>query len=101
MPELLVAPICAGSADWQRASNVRQVRLTSRQMRILDFIRAFQRAHGKTPTYREIGVAVFLARASVAYQVHRLQQLGMLDKPGRQPRAIRLTGLPVSLDTGQ
>jgi len=63
--------------------------LTSRQRRILDFIRETVERHGYPPTVREIGEAVGLVSpSSVAYQMGVLQKKGYLRKDPNRPRAV-------------
>jgi repressor LexA len=53
--------------------------LTATQTRIVKYIAAFARQNGFPPTVREIGAAVGLASSStVAYQLKRLEKLGVL-----------------------
>lgn len=94
MPRFLAAPV-SNHAEWPHAVFVTPVRLSAIQIRILNFIRDQQNSRGSTPTYREIGERMHLAATSVSYQIQRLAQLGVLVKPSRMPRAIRLTGVPV------
>jgi repressor LexA len=63
--------------------------LTSRQRRILDFIRETVERRGYPPTVREIGEAVGLVSpSSVAYQMGVLQKKGYLRKDPNRPRAV-------------
>jgi repressor LexA len=67
--------------------------LTSRQSRILDFLREHVTAHGYPPTMREIADAVGLASpSSVQHQLARLAELGFIQRVPGNPRAIILTG---------
>jgi repressor LexA len=63
--------------------------LTTRQRRILDFIRETVDQRGYPPTVREIGEAVGLVSpSSVAYQMGVLQKKGYLRKDPNRPRAV-------------
>jgi repressor LexA len=63
--------------------------LTSRQRRILDFIREWVDRHGYPPSVREIGEAVGLVSpSSVAYQLKELEKKGYLRRDPNRPRAV-------------
>ena len=63
--------------------------LTTRQRRILDYIRETVQTRGYPPTVREIGEAVGLVSpSSVAYQMGVLQKKGYLRKDANRPRAV-------------
>jgi len=63
--------------------------LTSRQRKILDYIRDTVERRGYPPTVREIGEAVGLVSpSSVAYQMGVLQKKGYLRKDPNRPRAV-------------
>ena len=63
--------------------------LTTRQRRILDYIRETVERRGYPPTVREIGEAVGLVSpSSVAYQMGVLQKKGYLRKDPNRPRAV-------------
>ncbi len=63
--------------------------LTTRQRRILDYIRETVEQRGYPPTVREIGEAVGLVSpSSVAYQMGVLQKKGYLRKDPNRPRAV-------------
>lgn len=63
--------------------------LTTRQRRILDYIRDTVERRGYPPTVREIGEAVGLVSpSSVAYQMGVLQKKGYLRKDPNRPRAV-------------
>jgi repressor LexA len=67
--------------------------LTSRQRRILDFIRTAVRERGYPPTVREIGEAVGLtSSSSVHAQLENLRRKGLLRKDAAKPRAIEVAG---------
>lgn len=58
--------------------------LTDQQRRILTCITNWVAEHGEAPTQRQIGQAVGLSStASVAYQLARLEQLGVIDRRGK------------------
>ncbi|MFF4749121.1 LexA family protein [Streptomyces sp. NPDC002514] len=70
-------------------------RLTDQQERILACIREWVAARGETPSMREIGRKVGLSStASVAYQLDRMEQLGVID---RDPGQGRGTGRGIAL----
>lgn len=84
-----VAPVQQGIADWAAAQWAPM--LTPIQIDIIAFIHGYQRMWGQTPLYREIAQACRLGGDSaVAYQVHRMRKLGVLGKPYRLVRAMRL-----------
>ena len=63
--------------------------LTTRQRKILDYIRDTVERRGYPPTVREIGEAVGLVSpSSVAYQMGVLQKKGYLRKDPNRPRAV-------------
>lgn len=77
--------------------------LTTRQLRILEFIRRTVRERGYPPTVREIGEAVGLtSSSSVHAQLANLERRGLLHKDPSKPRAMaldapRADGVPVPL----
>jgi repressor LexA len=63
--------------------------LTSRQRRILEFIRDWVEQYGYPPSVREIGEAVGLVSpSSVAYQLKELEKKGLLRRDPNRPRAV-------------
>lgn len=67
--------------------------ITTRQQRILDFIRTTVRERGYPPTVREIGEAVGLtSSSSVHAQLENLRRKGHLRKDPAKPRAIEVMG---------
>ncbi|MFD3580922.1 LexA family protein [Streptomyces sp. NPDC058683] len=65
-------------------------RLTDRQRRILAWIRGWVAEHGEAPTQRQIGEAVGLSStASVAYQLTRLEQAGLIGRSRSRGIALR------------
>ncbi|MFI5635055.1 LexA family protein [Streptomyces sp. NPDC051664] len=68
-------------------------RLTVRQESVLRAIRDAIADTGDAPTIREIGHRVGLSSTgSVAYQLGRLEKLGLISRNGRHWRSCRLTG---------
>jgi repressor LexA len=67
--------------------------MTTRQRRILEFIRRTVRSRGYPPTVREIGEAVGLtSSSSVHAQLSNLQRKGLLTKDPSKPRTIEVAG---------
>jgi repressor LexA len=67
--------------------------LSSRQERILSFIREFIRKNGYPPTIREIGKAVGISSTSVVnYNLNVLQRRGYLVREREVSRGLRLVG---------
>ncbi|WP_203899520.1 transcriptional repressor LexA [Virgisporangium aliadipatigenens] len=63
--------------------------LTTRQQRILEFIRGWVERYGYPPSVREIGEAVGLVSpSSVAYQMKQLEEKGYLRRDPNRPRAV-------------
>lgn len=63
--------------------------LTTRQRRILEFIRGWVEQYGYPPSVREIGEAVGLVSpSSVAYQLKELEKKGYLRRDPNRPRAV-------------
>ncbi len=63
--------------------------LSSRQRRILDFIRSWVAQYGYPPSVREIGEGVQLVSpSSVAYQLGQLEEKGYLRRDANRPRAV-------------
>ncbi|WP_030978978.1 LexA family protein [Streptomyces sp. NRRL S-1824] len=68
-------------------------RPTARQEAVLRAIRDVIADTGDAPTVREIGQRVGLSSSgSVAYQLGRLEKLGLISRNGRHWRSCRLTG---------
>lgn len=66
--------------------------LTSRQARILSFIRRYVAEHGYSPTIRELSDACDIPSTSnVNYILDQLQELGLLKRTPGSPRTIVLT----------
>lgn len=73
--------------------------LTTRQRRILEFIREWGEKYGYPPSVREIGEAVGLVSpSSVAYQLKALETKGYLRRDPNRPRAVDVRS-PVSWST--
>jgi SOS-response transcriptional repressor LexA len=71
--------------------------LTPIQIKILSFIQKYQQLWGATPRYGEIALDCGLGSDSaVGYQIRRLAKLGIVHKPARLHRAIRLIVIPVA-----
>jgi repressor LexA len=67
--------------------------VTSRQRRIIDFIRKTVQDRGYPPTVREIGEAVGLnSSSSVHAQLANLERRGLLRRDPTKPRAMELRG---------
>ncbi|GAB2326699.1 LexA family protein [Streptomyces variabilis] len=65
--------------------------LTDRQWRIFNFIRQTARQRGYAPSLREIGAAAGLAStSSVAHQITRLEEMGLIARDPGRPRAYRV-----------
>jgi repressor LexA len=68
-------------------------KVTTRQRRILEFIRETVQARGYPPTVREIGEAVGLtSSSSVHAQLSNLERQGLLRRDATKPRAMELSG---------
>lgn len=62
--------------------------LTERQAKVVDAIRDHTLRRGYPPSMRQIGEAVGLASTSaVSYQLRRLEEMGVVGKDPRRPRA--------------
>ena len=67
--------------------------ITTRQRRIIEFIRETVHARGYPPTVREIGEAVGLtSSSSVHAQLANLERQGLLRRDASKPRAMELQG---------
>ncbi|MFD7446715.1 LexA family protein [Streptomyces sp. NPDC059909] len=65
--------------------------LSARQEAVLACIREWIAENGEGPTLREIGQAVGLSSpSSVAYQLGRLEEHGVIARSGRRWRSCRL-----------
>ncbi|MEU1495739.1 MarR family transcriptional regulator [Streptomyces sp. NPDC005776] len=64
---------------------------TDRQVQILRVIRNWIADHGEGPSIRQIGERVGLSSSSsVAYQLARLEDLGLISRTGRRWRSCHL-----------
>ncbi|MFE6022880.1 LexA family protein [Streptomyces sp. NPDC056441] len=64
---------------------------TDRQVQILRVIRNWIADHGEGPSIRQIGERVGLSSSSsVAYQLGRLEDRGLVSRTGRRWRSCRL-----------
>jgi repressor LexA len=77
------------------------IKLSPRQQKILEFIRAFILEHGFPPTIREIGEAVGIASTSVVnYNLNKLVDYGLLERAPEVSRGLRLVGMQDELPVG-
>jgi SOS-response transcriptional repressor LexA len=96
MNHFAIAPVHLGAVDWVSSQPVVLPQLTPVQIRIVAFIHRYQQMWGASPLYREIGQGCGLgSESAVAYQIARLVAAGVLRKPARLHRALRLTMVPV------
>lgn len=64
--------------------------MKARTAAVLRFVREFWRINGYGPTLAEIGTGVGMtSKASAAYQVQLLEQMGLIARNPLQPRTIR------------
>ncbi|WP_405826377.1 hypothetical protein OG705_36770 [Streptomyces sp. NBC_00838] len=64
-----------------------------RQVRVLRVIRSWIAEHGEGPSLRQIGDLFGLSStASVAYQLRRMEELGMISRSARRWHSVRLGG---------
>ncbi len=69
--------------------------LSDRQVRMLEFIRAYLEEHSYPPTIREIGKAVGIPSTSVVkYNLERLQEKGFIQRSGEVSRGLKLKDGP-------
>jgi len=72
-----------------KIGEVEPIRLTDRQRKIIEVIRASVSERGYPPSIREIGDAVGLtSTSSVAYQLQTLERKGFLRRDANRPRAV-------------
>ena len=65
--------------------------LTSRQRRVLEFLRGQIETRGYPPSMREIGAAVGLtSTSSVAHQLRSLESMGYVRRDPHRPRALEI-----------
>jgi len=68
-----------------------QVMITKKQKQVLDYIIAFHKRNGYSPTLEEIRKRFKLASVStVHFYVKKLQDLGLIEKQYNKPRSITL-----------
>lgn len=68
-----------------------EVPVTAIQLDIIYYIAEYQRRHGWSPSYTDIGRGVRLSTASaVAYQIAQLEKKGLLQRAPHQARSLRL-----------
>jgi repressor LexA len=69
--------------------------LSTRQQKILDFIRRFSREHGFPPTIREIGQQVGISSTSVvSYNLNALEKKNRIERDRSVSRGLRLVEDP-------
>ena len=69
--------------------------LSDRQVRMLQFIRAYLEEHSYPPTIREIGKAVGIPSTSVVkYNLERLQEKGYIERSEEVSRGLKLIDGP-------
>ena len=69
--------------------------LSTRQQKILDFIRKFSREHGFPPTIREIGEKVGITSTSVvSYNLNALEKKNWIERDKSVSRGLRLVERP-------
>lgn len=67
--------------------------LTTLQASGLEFIADYQRAHGASPSYTDIGAALDIkSRGSVHALVHQLLDRGVIQMASRRARSIAIVG---------
>jgi len=69
------------------------LKMTSRQQEIFQFIKRYASKYGYPPTVREIGKAVGLASSSTVHaHLANLERAGLLKRDPTKPRALELVG---------
>ncbi|MDH6281908.1 repressor LexA [Rhodococcus sp. LBL1] len=82
------------SSESGREPSVDVGKLTDRQRKVLEVIRASVAERGYPPSIREIGDAVGLtSTSSVAHQLRTLERKGFLRRDPNRPRAVDVRGL--------
>ncbi len=66
-------------------------RLTPKQMRILTFIRDYQRKHGYSPTMQEMADTMHVTKVTVFEHVTGLEKKGLLRRSRHRARSLELT----------
>ena len=74
--------------------------LTTRQRRIVEFIRAHAAEHGHCPSLREVADGVGLASVSaVVHRLHELKAAGWVSSVPGMPRTLRILNPADGTDT--
>lgn len=66
-------------------------RLTPKQLRVLTFIRDFQRKHGYSPTMQEIADTLHVTKVTVFEHATGLEKKGLLRRARHRARSLELT----------
>jgi repressor LexA len=67
------------------------LKLTTRQQEIFDFVKRYRTEHGYPPTVRDIGKAIGLTSSSTVHaHLANLEKLGVLRRDPTKPRAIEV-----------
>jgi repressor LexA len=66
-------------------------RLTPKQMRVLTFIRDYQRKHGYSPTMQEMADSMRVTKVTVFEHVTGLEKKGLLRRSRHRARSLELT----------
>lgn len=66
-------------------------RLTPKKMRILEFIRQYQRKHGYSPTMQEMADSMHITKVTVFEHVTGLEKRGLLRRSRHRARSLELT----------
>lgn len=82
---------CRWLRDLHRAVAGTSTALPASRQRVYHYVRDHLAEHGRAPSIREIGAAVYLQPSSVAYQLGRLEEAGLIRRDPTKPRAIALT----------
>src|SRR5258706_1305116 len=68
-----------------------ELKLTTRQQQIFDFIKRYTHEHGHPPTVRDIGQAIGLTSSSTVHaHLANLERLGLLRRDPTKPRAMEV-----------
>jgi repressor LexA len=74
-----------------KQSKRRETHLTPKQLRLLTFIRDFQRARGYSPTMQELADEFRVSKVTVFEHVEALQRKGYLQRLPHKARSLRLS----------
>ncbi len=74
----------------RRSTRRREAHLTPKQLRILTFIRDFQRAKGYAPTMQELADEFHVSKVTVFEHVEALQRKGYLERLPHKARSLTL-----------